>query len=289
MASDALLLLASLASLNEKSHLDERECNTQCPLKRAHDGIEASPKRSKVRIAEVGHVPPAASEESSQIVKLSFVNAATTCDDFAVKPPEANANLPANHGRSAPGKPMYQCGYCKTIKTSVSAGADGRVRIRCECGGKRMDGTHRMHANWDPVAWVGAPHAALGNARPMANKNRGAKKARLLAQPPPTQVNLQPPVVPPVMATALSSPEPSPSPCVSGEVEGQAPPFLVLEGLQGLSASISGRDLKKIPCFQPGPHPSVTEGVTLDMKPSAPSPPHSGDDSIGSAKAETSE
>ena len=35
-----------------------------------------------------------------------------------------------------------------------------------------MDGVHRMHANWDPVAWAGAKHAALGNARPMAHKNR---------------------------------------------------------------------------------------------------------------------
>ena len=46
-----------------------------------------------------------------------------------------------------------------------------------------MAGTHRMHANWDPVAWVGAPHAQLGNARPMAHKNKNATpQPRLVAQ-----------------------------------------------------------------------------------------------------------
>jgi len=42
----------------------------------------------------------------------------------------------------------YQCGYCGDRKISTSAGGDGRVRIRCECGGKHADATPRMHAKW---------------------------------------------------------------------------------------------------------------------------------------------
>eukprot|EP00656_Telonema_subtile_P041897 TRINITY_DN4722_c0_g1_i2.p1 TRINITY_DN4722_c0_g1~~TRINITY_DN4722_c0_g1_i2.p1 ORF type:complete len:326 (-),score=73.53 TRINITY_DN4722_c0_g1_i2:284-1261(-) len=49
------------------------------------------------------------------------------------------------------GTPLYQCGYCRSVKSSSSAGADGRVRIRCECGGKHKDGKARMHANWNLV------------------------------------------------------------------------------------------------------------------------------------------
>jgi len=42
----------------------------------------------------------------------------------------------------------YECGYCKVRKVSTSTGGDGRVRIRCECGGKHSDGQPRMHAKW---------------------------------------------------------------------------------------------------------------------------------------------
>merc|ERR1719198_2087998 len=42
----------------------------------------------------------------------------------------------------------YECGYCKVRKVSTSTGGDGRVRIRCECGGKHNDGQPRMHAKW---------------------------------------------------------------------------------------------------------------------------------------------
>jgi len=43
---------------------------------------------------------------------------------------------------------QYKCGYCGRIKTSLSTGQDGRVRIRCECGGKHNDSNPRMHAMW---------------------------------------------------------------------------------------------------------------------------------------------
>jgi hypothetical protein len=49
---------------------------------------------------------------------------------------------------SAVGRYMYVCNYCKRHKVSASKGQDGRVRIRCECGGKHRDGTPRMHAQW---------------------------------------------------------------------------------------------------------------------------------------------
>jgi len=45
-------------------------------------------------------------------------------------------------------EPWYMCGYCGVRKPSTSAGGDGRVRIRCECGGKHQDRKSRMHANW---------------------------------------------------------------------------------------------------------------------------------------------
>ena len=47
---------------------------------------------------------------------------------------------------------LFSCRYCKKKKWSNSCNAqDGRVRIRCECGGKNKDGNPRQHAMWDPV------------------------------------------------------------------------------------------------------------------------------------------
>ena len=51
----------------------------------------------------------------------------------------------------------YICGYCRRRKTSASACADGRVRIRCECGGQHADNKPRMHATWSPVTPNTAP------------------------------------------------------------------------------------------------------------------------------------
>jgi len=48
----------------------------------------------------------------------------------------------------------YVCGYCGHSRTSASACSDGRVRIRCACGGKHKDGKPRMHANWRPLNGV---------------------------------------------------------------------------------------------------------------------------------------
>eukprot|EP00658_Telonema_sp_P-2_P017941 TRINITY_DN17009_c0_g1_i1.p1 TRINITY_DN17009_c0_g1~~TRINITY_DN17009_c0_g1_i1.p1 ORF type:complete len:380 (+),score=77.62 TRINITY_DN17009_c0_g1_i1:176-1315(+) len=67
------------------------------------------------------------------------------------------------------GTPLYQCGYCRAVKSSSSAGADGRVRIRCECGGKHKDGKARMHANWNLVKTSTQARMGLKNTKMPAN------------------------------------------------------------------------------------------------------------------------
>ena len=54
------------------------------------------------------------------------------------------ANAPSGRGLEQ----IYICGYCDRRKTSTSRCADGRVRIRCQCGGQHKDGKPRMHATW---------------------------------------------------------------------------------------------------------------------------------------------
>ena len=48
-------------------------------------------------------------------------------------------------------KSLYVCFYCETQKSSGSSPADGRVRMRCGCGGKYGDSKPRMHAHWTRV------------------------------------------------------------------------------------------------------------------------------------------
>jgi len=59
----------------------------------------------------------------------------------------------------------YVCGYCRRVKTSSSSCSDGRVRIRCECGGQYQDGKPRMHATWSPV--VSAPGTSESGQNPL--------------------------------------------------------------------------------------------------------------------------
>ena len=47
---------------------------------------------------------------------------------------------------------VYVCMYCNKTKLSMSKGQDGRVRIRCECGGRHQDGEARMHAQWSAAS-----------------------------------------------------------------------------------------------------------------------------------------
>lgn len=78
------------------------------------------------------------------------------------------------------GTPLYQCGYCRAVKSSSSAGADGRVRIRCECGGKHKDGKARMHANWNLVksSLQQGPPALQGVPE---NQRMGSKSSKMQA------------------------------------------------------------------------------------------------------------
>merc|ERR1712166_1145236 len=79
------------------------------------------------------------------------------------------------------GTPLYQCGYCRSVKSSSSAGADGRVRIRCECGGKHKDGKARMHANWNLVK--PSVHSTVQKqlAAVPENQRMGAKSSKMPA------------------------------------------------------------------------------------------------------------
>eukprot|EP00656_Telonema_subtile_P041657 TRINITY_DN468_c0_g1_i2.p2 TRINITY_DN468_c0_g1~~TRINITY_DN468_c0_g1_i2.p2 ORF type:complete len:216 (+),score=43.41 TRINITY_DN468_c0_g1_i2:105-752(+) len=45
----------------------------------------------------------------------------------------------------------YMCGYCNTVRVSASIGNTGRIRIRCDCGGKHHDNVPRMHGRWTPT------------------------------------------------------------------------------------------------------------------------------------------
>jgi len=66
---------------------------------------------------------------------------------------------------------IYQCGYCGTHKMSASMGKDGRVRIRCGCGGQKQDGHESMHMKWIPLphlsaAIVAHPHTIVDASMP---------------------------------------------------------------------------------------------------------------------------
>lgn len=97
----------------------------------------------------------------------------------------ANANGPQCVMEAIPlpdsGTPLYQCGYCRSVKSSSSAGADGRVRIRCECGGKHKDGKARMHANWNLVK----PSSQMQQMRQLSgvpeNQRMGLKSSKMPA------------------------------------------------------------------------------------------------------------
>lgn len=67
-------------------------------------------------------------------------------EDDEVNTDEKPAKKSKDNSGCSEGWIDYQCSYCGSIKTSTSAGADGRVRIRCECGGKHRDNRPRMHA-----------------------------------------------------------------------------------------------------------------------------------------------
>ena len=57
-----------------------------------------------------------------------------------------NPTLHDPHTRSL--RQDYICGYCDRGKTSMVRCVQGRVRLRCKCGGQQNDGKLRLHSNW---------------------------------------------------------------------------------------------------------------------------------------------
>ena len=70
--------------------------------------------------------------------------------------PQAAESTPPSPGGGV-NHTEYECGYCGERKVSTSTGGDGRVRIRCECGGKHGDRKARMHAKWTLCSDVEEP------------------------------------------------------------------------------------------------------------------------------------
>lgn len=68
----------------------------------------------------------------------------TSLQDTTKEGSEDSKSLPKGNGQLC----QYKCSYCGKIKTSSSMGNDGKVRIRCGCGGQHQDRVSRMHAAW---------------------------------------------------------------------------------------------------------------------------------------------
>lgn len=66
----------------------------------------------------------------------------------------------------------YVCGYCSRRRTSTSSSSDGRVRIRCPCGGQHLDGKSRMHATWIAVSDLPDPSNPEATRIPQQRKHR---------------------------------------------------------------------------------------------------------------------
>jgi len=89
---------------------------------------------------------------NSFVVPYAEGRAARRYKDQDDKQGEGPSDLELTIASVRASEPWYACGYCGTRKASTSAGGDGRVRIRCECGGKHKDRKARMHANWRPCS-----------------------------------------------------------------------------------------------------------------------------------------
>eukprot|EP00656_Telonema_subtile_P039478 TRINITY_DN44584_c0_g1_i1.p1 TRINITY_DN44584_c0_g1~~TRINITY_DN44584_c0_g1_i1.p1 ORF type:complete len:444 (-),score=37.20 TRINITY_DN44584_c0_g1_i1:280-1611(-) len=100
-------------------------------------------KRSR---SPTSSAPMVLSEESSKSTSLSENSGSLS----RVDQPHNYKRAKAHKGRGI--ETQYRCGYCGRIKTSTSSCSDGRVRIRCECGGQHQDQKSRMHATWTPVS-----------------------------------------------------------------------------------------------------------------------------------------
>merc|ERR1712166_560940 len=57
-------------------------------------------------------------------------------------------NLPLPDPHTGSLRQEYICGYCDRRKPSIVRCVDGRVRLRCKCGGPQADGKLRLHSAW---------------------------------------------------------------------------------------------------------------------------------------------
>merc|ERR1712166_1194959 len=74
------------------------------------------------------------------------------------------------------------CRYCGARRSSASACADGRVRIRCSCGGQHGDGQKRMHAYWERVSGEGTSEGESDQAGKDVQKDEKVEKDQTQTQ-----------------------------------------------------------------------------------------------------------
>jgi len=117
-------------------------------------------KRSRPRAAERPPSPESCSENPAKTLSWGSIESAQTIP----------TQTPTKRVKGAGHK--YICGYCSKVKVSASACSDGRVRIRCECGGQYQDNKPRMHATWSAVD----PEAVAKAASAQKNVKREIKR-----------------------------------------------------------------------------------------------------------------
>ena len=156
MSFDLLTMLAHAATeVNNQNHGEEAahegtlgDSSTTSPPSSTSVGSESTIHFSPRLQAKRERFEGSASLLDSQRGQLLSKPAAPEVDDAAGSAPSSPRT----------GCTEYECGYCGERKVSTSTGGDGRVRIRCECGGKHGDQKARMHAKWTLVEpGVGGP------------------------------------------------------------------------------------------------------------------------------------
>lgn len=102
-------------------------------------GPRADSKRSRSPTMQQVHLQPAAPRQ------IIFSEEALTPPSMTW---QASKRTKSSNPSGRGVEQVYICGYCSRRKTSTSRCADGRVRIRCQCGGQHKDNKPRMHATW---------------------------------------------------------------------------------------------------------------------------------------------
>jgi hypothetical protein len=133
----------------------------------ALDPVLSPPKRLKQDHLDQRPASPLGSALSSNLSTHSGTNSdssnATIPCDETEPPPKEVKKLPAAKEKEdkSPAVMEFECGYCGGLKVSGSNGTDGRIRVRCECGGRHRDNKPRMHAKWIPRPGQGGTQEEL--------------------------------------------------------------------------------------------------------------------------------